>query len=358
MNPKLFKKRENGEQSEKNSRLYAWGHLLRSVSKLLWVIVAIIVLVALGKIFLFKDSGAYDWKRPVTQKVVEEVDWNKVNQEVEEILKQARTQLETSVSLQLDDWIVTNMKRVDEDFLDWYFGYWTQQQIGLKSLLYEVWHWVDGDSPTAAEQITLEVQQEFSNRVLRPQIAQMKIERIIRNSMSVYAATIRQQLENIPSEYKIQPADWERYLGDISIMISHVDAGRQTSLPLKALVGATAGGAIVMIRALGPMFSRIGARISAKFAGKAAAKMATKTGGKVAAKVGGKFAGSIIAIGIIIWDVWDHYETKKKALPVLRQNIEDYFSEMKQAILHDSLYGVMPIVLGLERQIVAQLPVN
>ena len=104
------------------------------------------------------------------------------------------------------------------------------------------------------------------------------------------------------------------------------------------------------------MFSKIGARVSAKFAGKAASKMATKTGGKVAAKVGGKFAGSIIAIGVIIWDVWDHYETKKKALPVLRKNINDYFVEVKESILHDSVYGIMPIVYGLERQIVRKLP--
>ena len=355
MNPKLFKRKDNREQREKGG-LYAWGHFFRSISSLLWVIVVIIVLVALGRMFLFKKSGILDWKKPVTQKVVREVDWQKVNRQVEEVLKLARNDLEKSVSLKLDRWIDANMKRVDDDFLDWYFGYWTQQQIGLKSLLYEVWHWVDGDSPTAAEKITQEVQQEFATRVLRPQIAQMEIERIIRGSMSNYAVQVRTRLEQIPTEYEIQPADWERYIGDISVMISYADAGRQTSLPLKALVGATAGGAVVMVRALGPMFGKIGARVSAKFAGKAASKMATKTGGKVAAKVGGKFVGSIIAIGIIIWDVWAHYETRKKAMPVLRKNIRDYFLEVKESILHDSVFGVMPIVYGMERQIVGQLP--
>ncbi len=356
MNPKLGKKEENGERTQKTNRLYAWGHLLRSVGKLLWVIVAIIVLVALGKMFLFKSTAPFNWKRAVTQKVIQEVDWNKVNQEVERSLKKARMELELSVAKQLDNWIDANMQRVDNDFLDWYFGYWTQQQIGLKSLLYEVWHWVDGDSPTAAEKITLDVQQEFANRVLRPQIAQLEIERIIRNSMSAYTTKVRNLFDRIPTEYKIQPADWERYIGDISVMVKNTEADRQTSFPLKALVGATAGGAVVMLRTLGPVINRIGARVTAKFAGKAATKMASKTGGKVAAKVGGKFAGTIIAIGIIIWDVWDHYETRKKALPVLRKNINDYFVEVKYSILHDSVYGIMPIVYELELQIVKQLP--
>ncbi len=68
-------------------------------------------------------------------------------------------------------------------------------------------------------------------------------------------------------------------------------------------------------------------------------------------RTGGKFVGTIIAVGIIIWDVWDHYNTKKKAMPVLRTNIKDYFRELKMSILFDPEYGVMTIIYGMEKNI-------
>jgi hypothetical protein len=106
-----------------------------------------------------------------------------------------------------------------------------------------------------------------------------------------------------------------------------------------------------MVNSLRPIISKIGAKISTKLAAKSAAKMAAKTGGKVAAKTGGKFLGTIIAVGIIIWDVWDHYATKKKAKPVLRQNIYDYLKEVKKSILYDPEYGIMTIIYQMEQGI-------
>jgi hypothetical protein len=83
--------------------------------------------------------------------------------------------------------------------------------------------------------------------------------------------------------------------------------------------------------------------------------MAAKTGGMVAAKTGGRFLGTFIAVGIIMWDVWDHYQTKKKALPVLRNNIKDYLNEVKESIIHDPEYGIMTIIYNMEHGISEQL---
>ena len=344
----------DGKDYEKKSqRLFAWSDLLKSISKILWLIVIIIVLAALGKVFLFKSGKEPGSMKPVKKPVVEKIDWAVVNKAIENVMIDARTETEKIASVELDQWIEKNMERVDKDFLEWYFSYWTQQKLGLESLLAQVWHWVDGDSPTAAEKITQEVQEEFSNRVIRPQIAQLEIERIINRIISHYSTSLKGKLDGIPKEYNIQPADWERYISDISVMVRNVEANRSTSLPLKALVGLTAGGAVVMINALRPVIMKIGAKISTKLAAKSAAKMAAKTGGKVAAKTGGKFLGSIIAVGIIIWDVWDHYSTKKKAKPILRQNIYDYLKEVKESILHDPEYGVMTIIYQLEQGVAA-----
>jgi hypothetical protein len=342
---------EGKDYESKSRRIAAWSDLLKAVSKFLWLIVIIVVLAALGKFFLFKNGKDSRDLKPVKKPVVEKIDWSQVNKAVEKIMTDARKKAEKLGEAELDQWIEKKMKLVDSDFLEWYFSYWTQQELGLKSLLAQVWHWVDSDSPSAAEKLTQVVQEEFSNRVLRPQIAQLEIERMINEIVSRYSTTLKGNLQTVPKEYNIQPADWDRYLSDISVMVKNIEANRSTSLPLKALVGLTAGGTVVMVNSLRPMVSRIGAKISSKMAAKSAAKMATKTGGKVAAKTGGKFLGTIIAVGIIIWDVWDHYATKKKAKPVLRQNILDYLTEVKESILHDPAYGIMTIIYQMEQSI-------
>jgi hypothetical protein len=349
----LFGKNENnGKHYEKKSnRLHAWSDLIRSVSKFLWLIVILIILGIIGKMFVFKSDKNTKQHEPIKKPVVEKIDWKLVNEEIGKVMSEARIETEKMAATKLDAWIDENMKRVDADFLEWYFSYWTQQKLGLSSLLAQVWHWVDSDSPTAAEKLTETVQEEFTNRVIRPQIAQLEMERIINDIVSHYSTTLKGKLERIPTEYKIKRADWERYIEDISVMVKNVEANRSTPLALKAIVGVTAGGTILMVNALKPVITKIGAKISSKMAAKTASKMAAKTGGKVAAKTGGKFLGTIIAVGIIIWDVWDHYATKKKAKPVLRQNIYDYLKEVKQSILHDPEYGIMTIIYEMEKSI-------
>lgn len=334
--------------SEPPSKLFGWSELLKSISKILWVIVVIILLAGLGKTLFKPGKKAAKSGEPVKKPIVEKVDWSKVNKEVQKIVEHARQQAEKEASAKLDAWIEKNMERVDEDFLDWYFGYWTQQKLGLQALLSQVWHWVDSDSPTAAEKLTLVVQKEFSNRVIRPQIAQSKIENIAKETINNYADNVRKKITKIPEKYEIKEADWDRYINDISELVTSVQANRQVSLTLKTIVGVAAGGAFLTARALGPIITKIGAKISSKLAAKSAANMAAKTGGKVAAKTGGKFLGTIIAIGIIIWDVWDHYSTKKKAMPILRKNIYDYLKELKESILHDPEYGIITVIYQLE----------
>jgi hypothetical protein len=266
-------------------------------------------------------------------------------------MEDARMQAEKLASQELDKWIEDNMKRVDEDFLEWYFGYWTQQKLGLQALLSEVWSWVDSDSPNAAEKITMVVQEEFSNRVIRPIIAQSIIEAIIDKTVAEYTKKIQDKIKDIPGKYEIKEADWERYLNSISVLVTNVKANGDVSLTLKAVVAGAAVGTVVAFNLLKPFIIKLGSKISVKMAAKSAGAMAAKTGTHVAAKTGGKFLGAIIAIGIIIWDVWDYYSTKSKAMPVLRQNIYDYLQRVKDSILHDPGYGIITVIYHLEKDI-------
>jgi hypothetical protein len=132
---------------------------------------------------------------------------------------------------------------------------------------------------------------------------------------------------------------------------------------LKTAVAFVAAGATVaavqITQILRPVLAKIGTRMTTKAAaagaGKAAATIATKTGARVAGKVSGKFLGAIVGIGVIIWDVWDHQQTKKIESPILRQNLADYLTELQQSLLYEPETGLMTIVRGLEANIVESL---
>jgi len=345
-------KKENGSHS---NSIYAFSELLRSISKVLWTAAILILFIGLGKLFIFRSSKSSSPKKTVQKTVLEKIDWGNVNDDIRMSLEKSRKYAESIASKELTQWVDRLMSRVDDDFLPWYFDYWTQQKMGLEGLIAQIWHWVDSDSPTAAEKITEDVQSEFSSKVLRPQIAQLELERIVNKTVGEYSKSLSDNLNKIPGKYNIKRADWERYIGDISVMTGNVDAGRSVSISLKVLTGVGAGGLYLMFRSIKPVISKIGAKISTKMSAKFAARMATKTGGKVAYKAGGKFLGSIIAIGIIIWDVWDHFNTKKKAMPVLRRNIRDYLIELKRSVLTDPDYGVMTVIHRMELGIVSEL---
>lgn len=247
------------------------------------------------------------------------------------------------------------MKRVDADFLEWYFNYWNQQTLALKGM----WYWSVGqvlsDAPAAAARITEDIQEQFATRVLRPEIAQMELERLTSEVLHVYVTQVREQLSTIPEKYQLPQADWERYLDDIAVLTARTEGNRDVPLTLKALTASTAAGTIALGQALGPPLKNIAGKVSGKLTGKAAATLATKTGVKVGARVGGKLLGPITGIGIVIWDVWDHRQTQKVERPLLRQAIADYFAAMKQNLLHEPESGVLSVLHTIERNIVSSL---
>ena len=134
-------KKEHGKEPVSGSRVERWTRFLGAISRLVWVIAIVVVLALVGRWLFVRGSGNSSPPRVVTKPVVSQVDWKKVDADVAEVLQRGRIAAEAAAGERLDTWIAKNMERVDADFLPWYFSYWTQQELGLKSLLYEVVHW-------------------------------------------------------------------------------------------------------------------------------------------------------------------------------------------------------------------------
>jgi len=344
--------------TEKTTRLQAWSEFLKSVAPFIWVAVILIVIVPLiGRGFIAgsMSGDSRDASDRVNDVVVIDrpiIDQSKIEQAIATAITDAHTKAESFASEQLDVWVDKLMTRVDGSFLDWYFDYFNQKKIEFSTPF--VWlssaavHWIDTNNPppsqVVAEKLTKEFQTEFAKRVLRPKIAQLELEGITRDTINLYVSELGNNISSVQSSYKIPQGRWERYLEDIAITINDTE-GNISNLSLKVLAG---GSTYLLAKAMIPVVTKIGSKVAASFAGKATAKMAAKTGGMVAGQLGAQLLDPIVAVGIVIWDVWDYKHTIKIDKPVLREAILDYLREVKASLLNNPENGVMASIYQLE----------
>lgn len=331
----------------------------RILTNSIWIAIIVIILAALGWFLLgSQDGGRFGQdsvgEQRTTKPAQPAIDWKQVDAALATSMQAAHQDAREYADAELDKWIGTMMERVDDSFLDWYFSYWTQQVLGLKGLYQYGVHYVFETQPTASEKLTEEIQEEFSTRVLRPQIAQRVLERIIQQTADRYVTNLQGSLGDIPTAYGISEAEWQEYLEDIAITTEQADGGRQTPLTLKAMTVTGVGGTALLAGQMKVMVSKLGTKVMTKSTGKVASQMAAKTGGKVVAKVGGKFFGVIAGFGVLVWDLWDHTATKRENRPLLRESLEEYFQELKTILLDDPDFGIMAVFYQLEQKVVEE----
>jgi hypothetical protein len=337
------------------------------LGRLVWALVLLVIAAALGRYLYLSsvDEGTDGAQRKPksTAPIKVPVAWDAVDRELAAALQRSRETAAAFAAEEVGQWCNELTQRINEAFLDWYFSYLQQQWLGLKALGYWAAEQVLSGQPSMAEKITEEIQKEFAKRVLQPQIAQMRIERIADQTLGVYVASLEENISSIPDRYNIPRAEWHRYLDDIAVLSGGTEGNRRISLSLKTLVTASAAGsaagAAYLVKGMKPVIAKIGTKasgkVAAKGAGKAAAKLAAKTGSKVGLKAGGKLLGPIIGIGVLVWDLWDHQHTRALERPLLRQNLMDYLDEMKHDLLHDPETGIVTLVETLEATMVGSL---
>ncbi|NJK36312.1 MAG: hypothetical protein HC920_00195 [Oscillatoriales cyanobacterium SM2_3_0] len=363
----IAQKSPPGTYSEKTNRILAWVQLLRSIAPVIWALVVLVVIVPLiGQIFIHQAFSSAQLKSNLSKSPVQTVvvqpgiDWTTVNGAIAQSLQTAHESAEAYASAELDQWVGELMDRVDQSFLDWYFSYFNQKTVEFKGVFVQltagVANLINPDWPSASERVaetlTRDFQSEFAKRVLKPQIAQLKLERLTQATVQQYLSELSASLTAVPVTYQIPQADWDRYLNDIAISIRDTE-GNISTLSLKVLMG---GGAYLAVKPLvAPLMLKVGSNMVAKFAGKAGAKIAVKTGASLAGKVAAGLLDSAVGVGILIWDVWDTHHTATLEKPILRQTLLDYLEQVKASILDNPETGIMGAINQIEHRIVDSL---
>ncbi len=349
-----------GTYQEKTNRLLAWVQILRGIAPIIWaIVIAIVILPLVGQFFIHQ---AFNSKDPVVAAVPQEIqvqpsiNWTAVDEAVAVALRDAHQQAETFASVELDQWVNELMERVDPNFLDWYFSYFNQKKIELNSVVVEltsgVNYLLNHQAPTPTEKLaqtlTQNFQTEFAKRVLRPQTAQLRLERITQQTVQQYLNQLTLNLEQVPLKYQIPQANWNRYLNDIAISIQDAE-GQISTLSLKVLVG---GGAYLAVKPIvAPLLLKVGSKVMANVAGKAGAKIAVKTGAKLTGKMAAGLLDCVAGAGILIWDVWDTYHTAAVEKPILKEMIGEYLEQVKGSILDNPETGIMTAIDQIENQL-------
>lgn len=360
-------------------RLSSLSRLLGVCTSLLWRggLFAMVATAMVIPILLASRLGLFAGTRPAAEPHVRYADtlrvvtapdpipWDKVDTAVAVAAAQSRAKAEAFAAGELDAWNAQLLARIDSDFLPWYFGYWNQQAIGLKAAWQGAKYQLAGyitasDTPSACQQMTADIQQEFAGMVLRPESAQLFLEQLTRKTVDVYLADLRRELAQVQTSYKIPQPRWDRYLEDIAVAAQRTEGARTAPLTLKAVTASSVGAGALAASSLARLAGRLETRLSTVTAEKAGSKMAAglgeklaaKAGGKVLARTGSRFLGPAIAVAAIVWDVYDHHQTVSQNSPILRDSLTEYLGLLKESLLHDPQAGLAGPIHEIEEAIV------
>lgn len=350
--------------AEKTDRFKTWIQFLKTLAPFIWLTVILLVIIPpIGQIFIanaFSPKSVTKNTEKTTVVIPATPDWNKVDVAIATALQNARQSAENYAEKELDVWVAQLSDRIDNSFLDWYFGYFNQKQIEYKTLFVQLSsglaHLVNPDNPNPqekiAEVITSDFQKEFAKRVLIPQIAQLKLERITQQTVKYYLHELSGNINSVQVNYQMPPADWERYLNEIAITINDTE-GNISNLSLKVL--AAGSGYLAVKPLVTPLVLKVGSKIVPALASKAGAKIATKTGAALVGKVASAVLDCTVGVGIIAWDVWDNYHTANVEKPILRANLVDYLQEVKASLINNPENGIMVAIDQIQTKTLASI---
>ena len=336
--------------------------VIRLISPWLWGVIILFVIIPIFGNAIIQNSLKLkvDTLTTVNEPVVIERKQYEIDNAIASAIKDARKVSAQKASEDLERWISELMIRVDDDFLPWYFDYFHQKGRELNT----VWtglssaalHRIDTNRLTAkqaiAAKLTQDFQLEFANRVLRPQIAQLELERIAQNTVNLYADRIVQNLGSVKASYQIPQGDWERYINDIAITVFGTEGNPTGKIQRDIVIGTTG---FILAKAMLPTIGKISSKVVVSLASKTGAKMAAKTGTLVAGKLGVQLIDPIAAVGIIAWDVWDHHHTVNVEKPVLRKALYDYLEQVKISLLDNHQNSIMSSIYQVENKILESI---
>lgn len=334
----------------------------KTINTICIVVLAFVFLTNYGSIksyFTKKVSAPTTKAIPVTA-----INYN-LDKEVLNAMQIAQEATYNYVSTELDIWINEMLSRVDEDFLDEYFSFMQVKKREILSVYNTIVHFFYKNAESAEEAAIRELEEEIARKVIKPEIAQMRISNITSNAINVYATTLDEQLIHVQETYNVPVVEWNKYISHICGLTLDI---QNKSYPVTFKTLVVSGTALAGFVAT-PIIKNVATKVSAKIAEKTALKLGTKAIGttavKATSKAVGKGAGSVakaipyvgwgITAAICVWDIIDYANTTKEGKIQLKQNLTEYFQEVKTELLSSTDQSIMGSITHWENTVKAKI---
>ncbi len=320
----------NAEETNERSPL---GKVFKIVSVIIWSIVILLILIPLlGRLIMSNALAAELTSSPSIENTQPLVAFAGKEMAFRKALNTAHQNAEHYAKNELALWEQELIKRIDNDFLNWYFNYFNQKKAEFSIFLQYVGENVRNvfDQTIVNDNIAIklnnDIQREFARRVLQAESAEMKLKTIAIDTAEFYIKEVSKEFDNVPKMYKIPRSDWNQYLETINIRLTN-ERGNQVFVV--TLIGATG---------------------VAKIAAKIAAKASVQAVGTISAQLG-SMIDPTVALALIAWDYWDYTNGVKENKPRLRKDLINYLEDLKKYLLSEPEQGVMSVVNELEQKI-------
>lgn len=284
-------------------------------------------------------------------------EWNEVHQAIVEAVKKVRPSTDKFAANELDRWMIERMKQVDEQFLNWYFGFIhqkaTQDGVPFAWLAFSVdfldWLKAKDEKDLTPDQIIQkrmleEFEQQFNTLVLNEEAIDDLKDRIDHVAQN-YASALSLQFEIVRAKYHVPEQDWKQHMSQVSHLIYNTGTS-ESSLSSDSL------NSLLATKIITAASIAISSKLAVKFAVKMAPKLAIKSGVVTVLETGAKFVDPLLIAGLLIWDAADYQAMVNKSKPELRKNIEDYLLLVKLNIYDAPDGSIIAAIDEIEDQIV------
>jgi hypothetical protein len=315
------------------------------IPKAVWWITAVLAVLLVVRIS--RSDETHYVKPTVRTQQVQVVDWRSVDASVRKAFVTAEEKASAYAERAVKDWTDELRQRADEDFIPWYFAYWNQQALMLKTAGFYLMdtplvEGMIGGQPSAQEQVERYLEAAFVTRVIQPATAQLRVETMTREAVKVYLVSLNEELQAVEASYRISDQEWVRHMAGLAGMIGSVEGNRQVPLMLKGVTVAGSAGAVKIGRSVSEQIKLMMLRHGRR----ELMEDSMYYGGRTAARG----LGWVVFAGFTVWDVYDHYRTVSQNTPVMRRLLDGFFEELENQVLNDPQNGIYSVLESVRQK--------
>ncbi|WP_375448826.1 hypothetical protein [uncultured Nostoc sp.] len=308
-----------------------------------------------------QSNHAQNYYEALSLKSTTGTNWDEIDQYLVEAIKLAHESTEEYANAALEKWVDELMRKVDTKFLDWYFSYGNQKAMEfgvpfawaafeLDSFL-KVMRQEDEKDLNTEEIIKKRMIEDFNSKfselVLDKQ-AEDNLKSILEQLGRNHASAMGFKFSVIKAQYQIPNQDWDEHLLKIAELVDNTGTSKYS-------LSAQSINSNLFTKVIATTTAIVGIKLAAKFAAKAGSKLLAKAGASIIAQTGAQLLDPILAVGFLVWDVWDYQGMVANSKPELSKNIFDYLTELRLSILYAPENSITAAIEEVERKLLNAL---